>query len=384
MPEPPADERPPGEVRRLRLSTRSAVLTVAMLGLTLVLLRLFAASIRVIGWIAVAALLASFLHPIVVSLSRRMPRGAALALVLLVGVGSASLIAFGAVSDLAEELRELQRDAPRAARAIERSERFGETATEFRLAERTEEFVDELPQRLRGGTVEDAIRSAATRSVAFLATGVLTIFFVIHGPRLLRSAAAQISDVRRREVVVGVTGRAYDRTWHYVGGSLSMAALAGLIAWGLAFVLDLPGAALLGLWMAMWDLVPLIGAAVGATPLVLLAAAESPTEAAVVFVIVIAFQLLEAFHLQRWVEARSVHLGPFVTIVVGMVGLELYGIGGALVGLVAAIFAASLADELAPLGDEDDRAPGPLRRRRSPPPVAPPGAQPAEPAPPAS
>jgi predicted PurR-regulated permease PerM len=59
-----------------------------------------------------------------------------------------------------------------------------------------------------------------------------------------------------------------------------------------------------------------------------------------------AWQAVEALRLQRKVEARSLHLGAFVTIVVAMVGLELYGIGGALIGLVAVVLLAATLDEV--------------------------------------
>ena len=71
----------PRRPARLRLSARSVVTAVALLGLTLVLLRLVAAAGRVLGWVLAAALLAGLLHPAVERLGRRLPRGAALAVV---------------------------------------------------------------------------------------------------------------------------------------------------------------------------------------------------------------------------------------------------------------------------------------------------------------
>jgi hypothetical protein len=96
------------------------------------------------------------------------------------------------VGDVVDEVDELETAVPRAARELERSERFGNTARDIDLADKAEDFVDELPERLRGGNVQDAIRSAATRGVAFLATFVLTIFFLIHGPRLLAAVALAV------------------------------------------------------------------------------------------------------------------------------------------------------------------------------------------------
>ena len=151
---------------RLRLSARSAVLAVALLGATLVVLRLVAASGRVLGWIVAAMLLAALLQPAVALLDRRLHRGAALFLVVFGTLALAGLIVWAVVDDVVDEVEELQRAVPRAAQDLERSERFGRTARDIDLADKAQEFVDQLPERLRGGNVQDALRSAATRGVA--------------------------------------------------------------------------------------------------------------------------------------------------------------------------------------------------------------------------
>jgi hypothetical protein len=64
--------------------------------------------------------------------------------------------------------------------------------------------------------------------------------------------------------------------------------------------------------------------------------------------------LAEWLLLQRWIERRTVHIGPFATVVAGFAGLELYGVGGALMLLLVVTLAVAVVDELAP--PEDDRA----------------------------
>ena len=330
----------------LRLSPTSVVLAVVLLGLALGGLALVAASARVIGWIVTAATLAGLLHPVVERLRWYLPRAAALAVVVLVSLGVAAGIGYAVIDEINEQVSELQDAVPEAAREIEDSDRFGEAAREIDLSKRAEAFVDELPSRLRGGDVQDALRSAATRGVAFLATGVLTIFFLIHGPRLLQAAIRQLP-MRRQEDARRIGLSVYRRAWRYVAGTLSMAVMAGLVAYGCAYALDLPGKAPLALWMAMLDPIPLVGVILGGAPLILLAGTTATWQATVGVALVLAgWQAVEALRLQRKVEARSLHIGAFVTIVVAMVGLELYGIGGALIGLVAVVLLAATLDEV--------------------------------------
>jgi predicted PurR-regulated permease PerM len=342
------DERESAPARRpvLHLSGFSVVRAVVMLGLAIALLAVIAASARVIGWLLVAVTLAGLLYPAAEILSRRVPRALALAVVVLVSLGIAVGVGYAVVDDLNRQLHELQSAVPSAAREIEQSDRFGKTAREIHLEERARAFVNELPQRLRGGNVQDEIRSAATRGVAFLATGVLTIFFLIHGPRLLRSGIAQLP-AARQDVARRAGMAVYRRSWHYIAGSLTMAAMAGLVAYGCAQAIHVPGKAPLALWMMMLDPIPLLGVVLGALPLVLLAATTASWQGAVgVSIVLLGWQALEALVLQRRVEARSLHIGPFVTVSVVMVGLGLYGVGGATIGLVVVVLAAATLDEL--------------------------------------
>jgi predicted PurR-regulated permease PerM len=332
----------------LRLTPFSMVRAVAMLGLTLGAIGVIASSQRVIGWLLAATVLAGLLYPLVERLDRVMPRGLALALVVLATIALSALIAYAVVDEVVDQMRQLQRALPDAARDLERSDsRFGELARDVDLRERAAAFVDELPERLRGGDVQDALRSAATRGVAFLATVVLTIFFLIHGPKLLGAAVKQLPEGRRPEARrIGIS--VYRRTWNYVAGSLAMSVASGALAYMCADLLDLPGKAPLALWMAMLDPIPLIGVVLGALPLILLAGATASWQATLlVAAVLVGWQVFEGLRLQVRVEQDSLHIGPFVTVAVVMVGLVVYGIGGALVTLVAVVAVAALLDELA-------------------------------------
>ena len=331
----------------LRLTPRSLVRAVAMLGLTLLALGVVASSQRVIGWVLAAVALAGLFHPVVERLDRVMPRALALAIVVVVTLAIAGAIAYAVVDDVVRQVHQLQRAVPSAAHDLERSKsRFGEAAREMHLEERARTFVRELPERLRGGNVGEALHSAATRGVAFLATTVLTIFFLIYGPRLLRGAVDQLPE-KSRERVTTIGLSVYRRSWRYVAGSLLMSVAAGSLAYLCADFLDLPGRAPLALWMAMLDPIPLVGVVLGAMPLILLAGATATWPATVaVAAVLLGWQAFEGMFLQPRVERISLHVGPFVTVSVVTVGLVMYGIGGALVTLVVVIVAFALLDEL--------------------------------------
>jgi len=338
----------PPPVERLRITPRSAVVAVALFGAALALVRILMASQRVIGWVLAAAAIAALLYPMVTTLSRRMPRGLAVAIVALATVGSVSVVVYGAVDGIVREMGHLEDAAPRRIAELERSERFGEIARDFELRQRVERLVGSAPERLRGGTPADALRSAATRGVAFLATAVLTLFFLLHGPEIAAAAARQVHDPERRATLERVGYRAYVRAFGYTRRTIGMAAVAGLLAYLLARAADVPGPAPLALWAGMWDVVPFLGAIVGTLPIVVLAAAVDPSKGVLLAGIFIGYQIFESTVLQRRVERRTLRVGPFLTVTAGFAGLELYGIGGALLVLLAVVLAVAVADELAP------------------------------------
>jgi predicted PurR-regulated permease PerM len=322
-------------------------MSVAIFGATLALLAVVAAAQRVIGWILVAGTLAGLLHPVVSLLARRMPRAAATAIVMVTLVGGAGAIGYGLVDDVVNQTRRLQEAGPERAADLERSERFGDIARDIKLAERTDRFLQELPARLRGGTTAEALQAAATRGVAFLATGVLTIFFLQHGPRLARGARNQVHDPGRRERLETLAVAVYHRAFAYATSSLGMSLAAGLAAYLAARLADVPGPAALGVWVGLWDLVPLAGAVIGAVPIVVLAAATSGERAVVLIVAFVIYQVIENVFVQRSVQASTVRVGPFVTIAAGLVGLELSGVAGALLAVLAATIALTTIDQLA-------------------------------------
>lgn len=335
----------PGPTERLRLTPRSAVTAVALLGLNLFLLRLFAAAHRVIGWVLVAGAVAALLDPLVRLASRWLPRGLAVAVVAVATLAAVGATGYFLVSDLVHQTRVLQEAAPERAAEVERSGRFATAARELRLAERTERFVDEVPDRLRGGTPAEAIRAATTRGLAFLATAVLTLFLLLHGRNLAAAAARQLHDPTRRAQVERVALVAYRRGFGYARGTLVMGLTAGLFAYALARVAGTPGPLPLAVWVALWDVVPVLGAVVGALPIVALGALESPSRGVALAGAFVGYQLVETLVFQRRVERATVRVGPFLTVVGGFAGLELYGVGGSLLAVLGLALAAAALRE---------------------------------------
>ena len=79
-----------------------------------------------------------------------------------------------------------------------------------------------------------------------------------------------------------------------------------------------------------------------------------------------ALQLFEAIVYRPWLERRSVRVGPTFPLVVGLLGFELYGLGGSVYGIalavigLAALDAAGQARELASTASLGPATPAPV------------------------
>jgi hypothetical protein len=68
--------------------------------------------------------------------------------------------------------------------------------------------------------------------------------------------------------------------------------------------------------------------------------------------VAVILQALEASHVQRRIDDASVHVGPTFTLVAAFMGLQLYGFGGLLVGLAAAVYGLAVLQRLTRVHDE--------------------------------
>ena len=87
---------------------------------------------------------------------------------------------------------------------------------------------------------------------------------------------------------------------------------------------------------------------VGALPVLLLSAGlTSPAQALLLLVVYLGLQVTQAVLWRMWLQPRSLYVGPAVIAVIGLLGYDLYGLGGLLFGTVIGIFLIALADAAA-------------------------------------
>jgi predicted PurR-regulated permease PerM len=333
----------PPAVPNVRISFRTALALVFALAATVLLLEIAHDAERVIAWALCAMAIAALVSPAVTWLSRFrfIPRALAVIITALVVVGSISFVGYRIVHDVSNAMSSLQDAAPARAAELEKSSDF---FREIKLRERTQKLVDAIPQRLAGGETSQVIKSALTRTVAVLAGLILTVFFILYGGALVDGGLGLIDndDTRARaESVVRVGSR---RGLFYARVKLWEALVEGLLGFTIARLAGVPGAAALGVWVALWSLLPVAGVFIGALPIVVLAGAHS-TERAILVALAFVLIGIADFMVNRWLERRSVNPGSFLIVLAAFAGLEFYGLTGALLFVFGTVMFVALGSE---------------------------------------
>ena len=122
----------------------------------------------------------------------------------------------------------------------------------------------------------------------------------------------------------------------YVFGNLLISLIAGVSTWIMLLILGVPYAATLGLFVGFADLIPLIGATLGAIPTILFAFLYSVPAGITMSIFFILYQQFENHVLQVTIMSRTVRLNPLAVLVSVLVGVELFGFLGALLAIPAA------------------------------------------------
>lgn len=322
---------------RVRPSTILAV--VGAVVAAIVAADVFSAAHRAVGWAFAAALLAMLLLPIEQRLDRRLPRALALVVTVLGFALVAGALWAGARHQLIEETERIKVAAPAAATSLEGRYEWAQRAD---LAARVDDLIAAFDPPSGG---DEAERVAGT-AVAYFVPGILTLFLMVYGPRMVRGALAQVPELRRTvaEPVLQATVR--DVRAQVLWAALE-ALVVGAVVGAVAGALDLPAPVLLGLVAGLLSVLPVMGITIGSLPTVLLALALHSAAAALgVLALALGLQVVEVALVRPRVRARAGDVGPALTVVVGVLAFDLYGIGGAIYGYVGLVFVLALVRQL--------------------------------------
>ena len=287
----------------------------------------------------VAMFLAIGLNPAVTRITRwGVPRAAAVAIVTLVGLSVLAGGVYALVPPLISQTGELIANIPDYIKSLQRNETINDLIQRYDLVDRVQSAVNaNTVGNTLGGVVGVAGRIFGT-IFNVLTVLVLTIYFMAAFERIKRGAYRLVPASRRDRVQL-LTDEILTKVGAYMVGALMIALLAGLSTWVLVLILGLAYPFALAVVVAVLDLIPQIGATLGAVVVSLVGLAHSLTAGIVCAVFFLAYQQLENYLIYPNVMRRSVAVSDVAAVVAALLGAALFGVIGALaaIPMVAAI-----------------------------------------------
>ena len=145
---------------------------------------------------------------------------------------------------------------------------------------------------------------------------------------------------------------------------MAQALVLTLVAWPVLWALDLPAPFVLALIIGGFSFIPYLGVFVGAIPTLLFAMATAePARIWSVLALVLLLQLFEALVVRRRVDPSSLYVGPALPLIVALVGWSLYGLGGAVYGVILLVLALAVAEAVADHPADQPDQPDPVGPR---------------------
>jgi predicted PurR-regulated permease PerM len=292
-------------------------------------------ALSILVLIFIAMFLAIGLNPAVVRLQRLgLPRGVAVG---LVGMGTVLLFCgglFALVPPLITQGNELIRSLPDYIEDLKRSETLRELNDQY-------DIIDRLRTAATPGNVTTAIGGVwGGAQFVFgalfnmLTVFVLTIYFMASFERLTEGAYRLIPASRReRSRLIG--DEILAKVGSYMAGALSIALIAGTSTFIFLAFADVAYPYALAVVVAVTDLIPQIGATLGAVVVSIVGFATSVPVGIACVVFFIIYQQVENFLIYPKVMRRAVKVSDLAAIIAALLGISLLGVVGALIAIPA-------------------------------------------------
>jgi predicted PurR-regulated permease PerM len=210
------------------------------------------------------------------------------------------------------------------------------------LAKGSTAITKQLTKVLKPATALSVGAAALSSLVTIGAIAVLTFFSMLEAPLLWKgflglfhpTTAVRVERVVN-ESIRSVTG--------YMLGNFLTSVICGVLMGVSLVILGVPFALLLGSFVALVDLLPLVGGLLAGVPVVVIAAIHSVPAGIIMLVIFLIYQQIENHILNPVIMSRTVRLNPFWVLLAVLVGATLGGrVGsdlgtfvGALIGIPA-------------------------------------------------
>jgi predicted PurR-regulated permease PerM len=315
------------------------VLVVVAVVLTLWLMYLLR---KPLTWIFIAGFLAVAVSGPVNFLSRRMRRGFAVAIVYVLLILTPFALIGLLVPPIVTQANNLVQNLPEYAQQVTEfvngNERLRQLQDEYDITGRLEEEAAKLPARLgdAAGVLGDIGVGIVNSIFAAVTILVLSIFILSSGRRFMDAWIREYQP-EREEWWHNLFERIGNAIGNYVAGALLQATIAGVTSYIMLLILGIDFALPLAVIVFLLDLIPLVGATLGAIIVgIVTLFSDFPVDTIIWTVFAIVYQQVENNIIQPRIQARAVQLDPLIVLVSVLFGSALAGVLGALLAIPVA------------------------------------------------
>ena len=288
--------------------------------------------------VVVSMFLACGLNPSVEFLERRGLRRSWAVLVVIIGVfAGLALFLVAIVPVITDQVQTLTDNVPGWLDELERNNQVQKIDDEYHIIEKLKDYVadGDFLSSLFGGVLGFGLRILSALFNAFIIV-VLTLYF-LSSLELTKNALYKLAPASRRDRVSRLGDKVIHNVGGYVSGAFVVAMCAGISSLVFLFVAGLSKYAVaLAFVVAVLDVIPMIGATLGAIIVTAIAFATDIKIGIACAIFYIIYQQVENYVIYPRVMKKSVDVPGSVVVIAALVGTALLGIVGALLAIPTA------------------------------------------------
>lgn len=288
--------------------------------------------------IVVSLFLAAGLNPAVEFLERRgLRRSYAVTAVIVAFLGAVALFLVAIVPVITDQVSAISDNAPEWLDRLEHNKRIQDLNDEYQIIDKVKDYVanGDFVSGLFGGVLGVGLKILGALFNAFIIL-VLTLYFLSSLDRT-KKAIYQLAPSSRRQRVTLLGDRIIENVGGYVSGAFIVALCAGVSSLVFLFAVGLGDYAVaLAFVVALLDVIPMIGATIGAVVVTAIAFATDVKTGIICAIFFLIYQQVENYVIYPRVMSKSVDVPGAVIVIAALVGAGLLGVVGALLAIPTA------------------------------------------------
>ncbi|MFD1065346.1 AI-2E family transporter [Oceanobacillus locisalsi] len=286
----------------------------------------------------IAGMIAFLLHPFIEWMHRyRIHRGVAVLVIYLFFFGGAGYAIYRAYPLIVEQIKEVSQNFPEFISLYQNGLNKVYTSTSFlpeTVHDRLDMFIQSLEDTMNNlsGSVIGGFNDMMDAIILLTVIPVLVFYFLKDYP-FIKSFLFRFVPATYRDETGNICKEISKGLGGYIRGQFIISAVVGAISTLCWMWLDLPYALLLGIILAIVNIIPYFGPIIGAVPAVTVAYMIQPEKALFVILIIFVIQLIESNLLSPYIMGKTVKIHPIGIIFALLLGGQLAGVIGMIISV---------------------------------------------------